>query len=138
MESFRINGGKPLHGEITISGAKNVALKALVASLLTDEPIILKNIPNISDVGYMMEVLQSLGVRIDHHGHTVQIQNGNVRNYKVPLDVGARLRTSSLVIGPLLSRYGKAFIPNPGGCRIGARPIDRHVDGLRAMGAQIR
>lgn len=138
MEAFIITGGTPLVGEVSISGAKNVALKACVAALLTDEPIILKNVPSIRDVTYMLEVLQNLGASVDMSANTLHIQNGHVKKLSVDLEVGARLRTSTLVLGPLLARFGEAKIPNPGGCRIGARPIDRHIDGLRAMGAQIR
>jgi len=137
MESFEIIGGTPLYGATEISGAKNVALKACVAALLTDEPIVLRNIPLISDVAYMLAVLKDLGVNVDRNSQTIRIKNSRLKKIKVDLEVGARLRTSSLVIGPLLARYGEAIIPNPGGCRIGTRPIDRHIDGLRAMGADI-
>ena len=137
METFIITGGAPLQGEVTLGGAKNVALKVLVASLLTDEELVIDNVPDIRDVQFMVEVLQSLGVHIHRSGSTVTAQNKHVDQNRVPLDIGARLRTSSMVIGPLLARYGSAMIPNPGGCRIGARPIDRHVAALRSMGAVI-
>lgn len=137
METFIITGGAPLQGEVTLGGAKNVALKVLVASLLTDEKFVIDNVPDIRDVQFMVEVLQSLGVHIHRSGSTVTAQNKHVDQNRVPLGLGARLRTSSMVIGPLLARYGSAMIPNPGGCRIGARPIDRHVAALRSMGAVI-
>ncbi len=137
MDTFTITGGVPLKGEIALGGAKNVALKVLVASLLTDEQLVIEHVPAIRDVDLMLEVLVSLGVRIDRMGDTVYAQNGRAHEYQVPLDIGARLRTSSMVIGPMLARYGKAMIPNPGGCRIGARPIDRHIAALQEMGAQI-
>ncbi len=137
MDAFIITGGKPLHGEVKLGGAKNVALKLMVASLLTDEPLTIHNVPEIRDVTLMLEVLESLGIKADHKRNTLTIQNGRVNQYQVPLDIGARLRTSSMVIGPLLARYGKAMIPNPGGCRIGARPIDRHIAGVRSLGAAI-
>lgn len=137
MEKFNIRGGTPLKGAITLGGAKNVALKICVASLLTDDELILHNVPNISDVALMFDVLKSLGVSVGIEGKTVRIKHGRIKNTSVPLVVGARLRTSSMVLGPLLSRLGKATVPNPGGCRIGARPIDRHIDGLRQMGATI-
>lgn len=137
MEKFVISGGKPLRGEVIVAGAKNVALKALVASLLTNEEIILHNVPNIRDVSLMLELLTHLGVAVSRTDHTVFVRKGNLKVPKVPLEVGARLRTSSMVIGPMLARWGKAQIPNPGGCRIGARPIDRHIEGLRQMGATI-
>ncbi|MBI5619583.1 UDP-N-acetylglucosamine 1-carboxyvinyltransferase [Candidatus Gottesmanbacteria bacterium] len=137
MEYFVVAGGSPLAGEVHIAGAKNVALKAFVASLLTDEEITLHNVPLITDVFFMLDVLKSLGVSVRIEGNSVRIRNGHMKKSTVPLEVGARLRTSSLVLGPMLARIGKARIPNPGGCRIGARPIDRHIEGLMKMGASI-
>jgi len=137
MDKFIVNGGVPLKGEITVVGAKNVALKILVASLLTDEEMVIRNVPQIRDVFFMLEVLKVLGVESTVDGHTVRVKHTHVPKAKVPLEVGARLRTSSMVIGPLLARYGEATTPNPGGCRLGARPIDRHIDALKDMGADI-
>lgn len=137
MDTFIITGGRALHGEVKLGGAKNVALKLLVASLLTDEPLIIHNVPGIRDVDLMLDVLESLGVSVERQGDTLSISNGHVNQFRVPLDIGARLRTSSMVIGPMLARFGKAMIPNPGGCRIGARPIDRHIAGIRNLGATI-
>ncbi len=137
MEKFIVSGPTVLHGDVTIAGAKNVALKAIVVSLLTEEPIILHNMPHIRDVLLMLEVVRSLGATATFEGNTVHILDGKTGSTTVPLEIGARLRTSSMVLGPMLSRYGKAMIPNPGGCRIGARPIDRHIEGLKAMGATI-
>jgi len=138
METFVIQGGKPIRGTVTVGGAKNVALKILIASLLTDEEIVIHNVPRLRDVLSLIDVLHSLGVTAKVDEHTVRIRNGTPpRDVTVPLDIGARLRTSSMVLGPLLARYGKASVPNPGGCRLGARPIDRHIDGLRLMGADI-
>lgn len=137
MDTFVIKGGVPLRGEVTLGGAKNVALKVLIASLLTDDKLVIGNLPLLADVFSLLDVLKSLGVTYELHGHTLTIQNGHLRNSTVPLEVGARLRTSSMVLGPLLARYKKAKIPNPGGCRLGARPIDRHVEALRGMGAKI-
>ncbi len=138
METFIITGQAPLAGEISVGGAKNVALKILIASLLTDEEMVISNVPNLRDVVSLIEVLKSLGIYASVEGHTVRIKDGNIiKDPIVPLDVGARLRTSSMVLGPLLARYGKAKVPNPGGCRLGARPIDRHIEGLRLMGATI-
>jgi len=137
MEKFIVDGPTKLVGSVYIAGAKNVALKALVASLLTDEKVEIKNIPQIRDVFLMIEVLEHLGKHIDLQESTVTITKNASHTCTVPLEVGARLRTSSMVLGPLLSRFGKAIIPNPGGCRIGARPIDRHIEGLIKMGASI-
>lgn len=137
MEKFVISGGIPLVGEIRNQGAKNVALKMFVAALLTDDSVILHNVPKIRDVFMMLEVLKALGVDDKWEDHTVTLTHSRKGETQVPLDVGARLRTSSLVIGPLLARFGTAMIPNPGGCRLGARPIDRHIKGLISMGASI-
>jgi len=138
MEKFIVNGGKQLSGKFVLSGAKNVALKACIASLLTKDKIILKNIPHIWDVKLMLEVLNSLGVKGHLHDHVLELVNNQTGQTCVPLEIGARFRTSSMVIGPLLALKGKAQIPNPGGCRIGARPIDRHIEALKSMGAEIR
>jgi UDP-N-acetylglucosamine 1-carboxyvinyltransferase len=137
MEKFIVSGPTVLHGDVTIAGAKNVALKAIVTSLLTDDEIVLHNMPHIRDVILMLDVVKSLGAQVTVNGNTISIKDGNTKDGKVPLEIGARLRTSSMVLGPMLSRYGSATIPNPGGCRIGARPIDRHIEGLKQMGATI-
>ncbi|MBI5613828.1 UDP-N-acetylglucosamine 1-carboxyvinyltransferase [Candidatus Gottesmanbacteria bacterium] len=137
MQTFEITGGTPLLGTIEVGGAKNVALKLLVASLLTDDELIIHNVPKLRDVLFMLDVLKSLGVKESFVGNTVRIQGGANVATTVPLEVGARLRTSSMVLGPMLARFGEAKLPNPGGCRIGARPIDRHIEGLKKMGATI-
>jgi UDP-N-acetylglucosamine 1-carboxyvinyltransferase len=137
MEKFIVDGPTRLKGDVMIAGAKNVALKAIVASLLTDEEVILENVPEIRDVHLMLEVLGHLGKHSVFEESRVVIRKNSSCECTVPLEVGARLRTSSMVLGPLLTRYGKAIIPNPGGCRIGARPIDRHIEGLKKMGASI-
>ena len=137
MDTFVITGGKPLNGEVTLGGAKNVALKVLIAAILTDEPLVIHNLPLIKDVFSLLEVLKSLGVTYTLDGSSLTIQNGHLTGHTVPLEAGARLRTSSMVLGPLLARFHEAKIPNPGGCRLGARPIDRHVEAIRAMGAKI-
>jgi len=138
MDKFIITGGVPLKGEISVAGAKNVALKILVASLLTDEEMVVSNVPLIHDVDLMLDVLAVLGVKCLRDGHTIHVTHNHIHNAKVPLDVAARLRTSSMILGPLLARYGAATTPNPGGCRLGARPIDRHIDALKEMGADIQ
>lgn len=137
MDKFIVRGGRALNGEISISGAKNVALKVMIASLLTDEELILHNIPQLRDVRFMLEVLKFLGVSSKQVGSTVILKNAHRQMSQIPLDVASSLRTSSMVLGPLLARYHTAVVPNPGGCRLGARPIDRHIDGLIGMGAQI-
>jgi len=137
MKTLVVSGGFPLKGELAIAGAKNVALKACVAALLTDEELILHNVPRIQDVYSILEVLKSLGVRSVFKNHTLRVSAKHLATTTVPIEIGASLRASSLAMGPLIARYGQANIPNPGGCRIGARPIDRQIDGLRKMGANI-
>lgn len=137
MEKFIINGGKPLHGEVTVSGAKNVALKALVAACLTSEEMVINNVPLISDFFVMVDIIKHLGGTVIIEDHTAKIQMKDLDKEKISLERAAEIRTSSMFIAPLLARLGNAVIPNPGGCRIGARPIDRVVNGLEALGAHV-
>ncbi|MSU25835.1 MAG: UDP-N-acetylglucosamine 1-carboxyvinyltransferase [Candidatus Levybacteria bacterium] len=137
MDTFIVHGGKKLKGEISVSGAKNVALKVLVASCLTADTVIIHNIPHISEVSIIINIIKSLGGIVDIDGHTVSITVASVNNFEVPLDKAAKSRSSSLFIAALLTRFGEAIVPNPGGCRIGARPIDRTVEGLKILGAEI-
>lgn len=137
MEKFVITGGKQLRGEVTISGAKNVALKALVASCLTTDEIVIENVPRISDFHVMAEIIKELGGKIILSGHRATVKVENIHSTRISLDKAAEIRTSTMFLAPLLVRKREAFIPNPGGCRIGARPIDRIVDGLQKMGVKI-
>lgn len=138
MEMLLISGGEPLKGEVEISGSKNVALKAMVAGLLTDEELVIENVPAISDLALMEQIAQKLGVKIERKNKTLTVLASNLASEKVPLEMGALLRTSSMFIAPLIARLGRAVIPNPGGCRIGARPIDRHIQGLKKMGLALK
>ncbi|MDP3988462.1 MAG: UDP-N-acetylglucosamine 1-carboxyvinyltransferase [Candidatus Levybacteria bacterium] len=138
MEKLIIKGGKKLYGKVLVSGAKNVALKAIVAACLTEEEVIIKNIPLISDFYVMVDIIRELGGSVDIGGHTATIKVEKFKTHKIYLDKAAEIRTSLMLLVPLLLRAGKAVIPNPGGCRIGARPIDRIIDGLRKMGVDIR
>lgn len=137
MEKFIINGGRKLTGSISVSGSKNVALKALVASCLTREEVIIENIPLISDFMVMAEIIRDLGGKVEISGHTAKIKLTEVKKSKISLRKAASIRTSAMFLVPLLLRTGKAVIPNPGGCRIGARPIDRVIKGLRKMGVKV-
>ncbi|MCL6096484.1 MAG: UDP-N-acetylglucosamine 1-carboxyvinyltransferase [Patescibacteria group bacterium] len=137
MEKLIIKGGRKLKGEISISGSKNVALKALVAACLTDEEVIIENVPLISDFLIMTEIIKELGGKVEIKDHLVSIKLENFKKNRISLDKAAEIRTSFMFLAPLLAREGKAIIPNPGGCRIGARPIDRIVDGLKSMGVDI-
>lgn len=137
MEKFVITGGRKLKGEITVSGAKNVALKSLVAACLTDQKVVIENIPLISDFMVMVEIIRELGGEIQIKGHTATIQVKKITKSKIFLEKAAEIRTSSMFLAPLLLRVGHAIIPNPGGCRIGARPIDRIIKGLQKMGVKV-
>jgi UDP-N-acetylglucosamine 1-carboxyvinyltransferase len=137
--TFVIEGGIPLRGSIPISGAKNAVLKLMAATVLCDQPCTITNAPRIADVEYILEVLQDLGVGADWVGeHSLRIHAERLDWLFIPLEAAQRLRSSFVLLGPLLARVGKVIIPNPGGDRIGRRPVNVHVDGLRALGAEIR
>lgn len=137
MRKFIINGGNKLAGGITISGSKNVVTKAVIAACLTEEPVTLRNVPQISDIDALLEVIESIGGEVKKKDGEVTIIVKTIKNHSISLAEGARVRTASMFIAPLLLRAGQALVPNPEGCRIGARPIDRHITGLMQMGAKI-
>lgn len=137
MEKFIITGGKKLQGTVSVSGSKNVALKALVAACLTEEEVIVNNIPLISDFAVMVDIIRELGGVVEISDHTARIRVLKITRPEISLEKAAEIRTSSMFLAPLLARVGKATIPNPGGCRIGARPIDRTIEGLEKLGATI-
>lgn len=138
QEVFRIEGGRPLSGTVPISGAKNAALKLMAAATLTGERCRFTNVPEIEDVRVMAETLRDLGVVVDHPAENVyEVASGDVEWLFVPLEAAAKMRASFMLLGPLLARFGRVIISNPGGDRIGRRPVDLHVDAMRAMGAQI-
>jgi UDP-N-acetylglucosamine 1-carboxyvinyltransferase len=137
-DSYLISGGKPLKGEIVLSGAKNVALKTIIAALMFKGDVILKNIPKINDVLDLIELIKSLGVKADFiEKNTLKINSSSLKNNRVDLQYGSKIRVSFMLFAPLLNRFGECFVPNPGGCRIGARPIDRIIKGLVALGIKI-
>lgn len=135
---FIVNGGYPLKGETEVSGAKNVVLPALVAGLLTQEKVLLRNVPLIADLFSMIHISEKLGVKISVNSHELTIDNSHFLNQEISLEAGAKLRTSFMMIIPLLLRFGRAKIPNPGGCRIGARPVERLIEGLESLGVKIK
>ncbi len=134
---YIVNGGKPLYGTVAVSGAKNAATKQLVASLLTDENIILNNMPDIGDVEATIELIAGLGVSVKREGQTVTVNAKVIKNGDVASAFSRKNRIPILLIGPLLHRFGEARIPMLGGCKIGARPIDIHLEGFKKMGAKI-
>lgn len=137
MKKYIINGGSKLSGEVKIEGAKNVALKAIVAACMTSDEVILHNIPQISDVLYTLEMVKNFGGNIERHGNTVKIKVEEIRNVRLHLETAAKMRASSLFFAPFILRNGSAEIPNPGGDRIGARRIDMHIEGLNKLGVEI-
>lgn len=137
-EAFRIEGGQPLRGTVQVSGAKNAALKLLAAAVLTGERCRFENVPEIEDVRVLTEVLRDLGVVVDHPEHGVyEIAAGDVDWLFIPLEAAAKMRASFILLGPLLARFGRVIISNPGGDRIGRRPVNLHVDAMRALGAEV-
>ncbi len=137
-EVFRVEGGVPLRGEVAISGAKNAALKLLAAATLTGERCRFTNVPEIEDVRVMVETLRDLGVVVDHPAPNVyEVASGDVDWLFVPLEAAAKMRASFILLGPLLARFGQVIMSNPGGDRIGRRPVNLHVDAMRALGAEI-
>ncbi len=134
---YRIRGKKPLCGEVTIAGAKNASTKELVAALLTDERVCLENVPRIGDVDVTLSMLEHVGATIQRTGSTVSLVGKSVKTSTVSEAFSRKNRIPILLIGPLLHRFGKAVIPALGGCTIGARPIDFHLEAIRSMGAEI-
>ncbi len=140
MDKLLIRGGRPLQGEVAISGAKNAALPELCAALLTAEPVQLTHVPRLQDVSTTLKLLRQMGAVADWTdaaGHTVTIDAGPVNSPVAPYELVKTMRASILVLGPLLARFGVAVVSLPGGCAIGSRPVDQHIKGLQAMGAQI-
>jgi len=138
MQRFIINGGVPLKGQVQISGAKNAAIKMVAASLLTPHEVVLENIPRIDDVGVIVKIVENLGVKTEFLDEKVLGLNASeVFSSKIPHSLGVSSRSAVMAIGPLLARFGEVTIPEPGGCRIGLRPIDRHLEALERLGAVV-
>jgi UDP-N-acetylglucosamine 1-carboxyvinyltransferase len=146
MDKIQIYGGKPLSGTIVIGGSKNASLPVMCASLLTDEPLILGNVPHLADITTMANLLSQHGVEVSLEGHddneghigrVLSLHAKDINNTKAPYDLVRKMRASVLVLGPLLARAGEAEVSLPGGCAIGTRPVDLHLNGLRQLGANI-
>ncbi|TAL74147.1 MAG: UDP-N-acetylglucosamine 1-carboxyvinyltransferase [Burkholderiaceae bacterium] len=139
MDKFLIRGGRQLHGEVVISGAKNAALPEMCAALLTEEPVHLQNVPRLQDVATMRRLFDSMGVATETHGERggMSFRAAKPVNPEAPYELVKTMRASVLVLGPLLARFGRARVSLPGGCGIGSRPVDQHIKGLQAMGAGI-
>ncbi len=138
MDKLIIQGGKSLQGEIRISGAKNSALPILASSLLTDEPLIVGNLPHLHDITTMIELLGVMGVEaILDEKMNVEVNSSTIKQFNAPYELVKTMRASILVLGPLLAHFGQAEVSLPGGCAIGSRPVDLHIRGLQAMGADV-
>ncbi len=137
MQQIRIRGGRPLHGEIEICGAKNAALPLMTAGMLTDDRLVLGNVPRLADIDTMAALIAQHGVAVEPSGRELSI-GGPISNVEAPYDIVRKMRASVLVLGPLLARCGEARVSLPGGCAIGTRPVDIHLTGFEALGAAIR
>src|SRR3954464_4143815 len=137
MESLLIKGGAPLHGDVQISGAKNAVLPILAATLLTREPCVIRRAPNLSDVKFMGQILSSLGAQVEFKNGAIEIRAEKIKPFG-DYELIRKMRGSICILGPLLARLRKAQVSLPGGCVIGARPIDLHLKGVAALGAKIK
>lgn len=137
MERIVIAGGRPLHGKVRIGGAKNAALPILGATLLTEAPCLIREIPNLTDVGVMRDILETLGAKVEVVGDLTTVEAAALTSLTVPENLMREMRSSIIVMGALLTRFGTVKVSQPGGCDIGSRPIDLHIKGLKELGAQI-
>jgi UDP-N-acetylglucosamine 1-carboxyvinyltransferase len=137
MERFFVEGGSRLYGEVEVSGAKNAALKLIAAALLAPGRTVLHNVPRIKDVETMLAVLDGLGAKTEFSGNTLSIDASSIDSYTAPYDLVRQMRASIVVLGPLVARFGEAEVSAPGGCNLGLRKFNFHLDGLRALGAEV-
>lgn len=138
MDKLLIKGGARLMGEVSISGAKNAALPILCAGLLTSDDLHLTNLPLLQDVATMEKLLSQMGLRMAISGNAVTLNGSDIHHVEAPYDMVKTMRAAILTLGPLVARFGEAMVSLPGGCAIGARPVDQHIKGLQAMGAEIQ
>jgi len=138
MDKLRITGGVPLAGEVRVAGAKNAALPILAATLLTADEVVLENVPHLADISTMGRLLAGMGARLAREGDSVVARADSIGSAEAPYELVKTMRASILVLGPLLARFGQARVSLPGGCAIGARPVDQHIKGLRALGAHLQ
>ena len=139
MDQYVIKGGNPLVGEVEIGGAKNAALAILAAAIMTDETVLIENLPDVRDINVLLKAMQQIGAQVDRlDRHTVKINGSRIGDYSVDYEYIKKIRASYYLLGALLGKYKKAEVPLPGGCNIGSRPIDQHLKGFRAMGADVK
>ena len=138
MDQYIIKGGNPLVGEVEIAGAKNAALAILAAAIMTDDTILIENLPDVRDINVLLEAIQEMGAKVDRiNRSTVKINGSTIQDISVDYEYIKKIRASYYLLGALLGKYKKAEVPLPGGCNIGSRPIDQHLKGFRALGAQV-
>lgn len=139
MDQYVIKGGNPLVGEVEIGGAKNAALAILAAAIMTDETVLIENLPDVRDINVLLEAMQQIGAQVERlDRHTVKINGSHIGGYSVDYEYIKKIRASYYLLGALLGKYKKAEVPLPGGCNIGSRPIDQHLKGFRALGAEVK
>ncbi|MBE5895098.1 MAG: UDP-N-acetylglucosamine 1-carboxyvinyltransferase [Lachnospiraceae bacterium] len=139
MEKYAIMGGQPLRGEVEIGGAKNAALAILAAAVMTDEPVVIENVPDVRDTNVLLKAMENIGVMIDRsERHTVKMNSSQICDCIIDDEYMKKIRASYYMIGALLGKYKKAEVPLPGGCNIGIRAIDQHIKGFKALGAEVR
>ena len=138
MEQYIIKGGSPLVGEVEIGGAKNAALAILAAAIMTDETVLIDNLPDVNDINVMLEAIAGIGATVQRvDPHTVKINGSTIGDFNIEYDYIKKIRASYYLLGALLGKYRKAEVALPGGCNIGSRPIDQHLKGFRALGADV-
>ena len=138
MEQYIMKGGNPLNGEVAISGAKNAALGILAASIMTDEDVILENLPNVRDIRVLIQAMREIGAQIEYiDNNTVKINGSNINSISIDYEFIRKIRASYYLLGALLGKYKESQVALPGGCNIGSRPIDQHIKGFKALGAQV-
>ena len=138
MNALRIRGGRRLMGEWNIHSAKNAVLPIMAAAILTEEKTLLERCPNLSDIRYMGDILETLGCRVERRDGSIHIDPQGISRWEMPDALSKKIRSSIFLMGPILARFGKAAVTFPGGCEIGLRPIDLHLSGLRQLGVDIR
>ncbi len=139
MEQYVISGGIPLVGEVEIGGAKNAALAIIAASIMTDETVVIDNLPDVRDIGVLLKAIEEIGAHVERiDRHTVKINGSLINSVRVDYEFISKIRASYYLLGALLGKYKKAEVAFPGGCDIGSRPIDLHLKGFRALGADVQ
>lgn len=138
MEQYIIKGGKPLSGEVTISGYKNAALGIIAAAVMTDETVIINNVPKVKDIELLLKAIEDIGAKVEHSKNSVKINGSNISDLSVDFDYIRKIRASYYLLGALLGKYKNAAVALPGGCNIGSRPIDQHIKGFEALGSEVK